>query len=149
MGPHLCSVDENLDKLLYPRGRLQHRILLQKSYPRVSNTRQEDAGEPTASERHSLGVVFSNIVLNPRPVRIALAARPLIVAQHLGDGKVAQQTRRYGDLQGEPVLSLADVEDVASVRGACFGRVRIGRAAGLGKTDLGAPRWIASLRGRC
>jgi hypothetical protein len=43
-----------------------------------------------------------------------------MIAQHLRDSEVAQQAGGQGDLQGEPVLALADVEDVAGVCCAGF-----------------------------
>lgn len=44
--------------------------------------------ERTGPEPHGLGVVVGKVVLDPRPVRVALAAGVFVVAQHLGDGKV-------------------------------------------------------------
>ena len=44
--------------------------------------------------------------------------------QHLGNSKVAQETGRYGDLQSEPVIALADVENVSRIRRASYIMVR-------------------------
>lgn len=36
--------------------------------------------------------------------------------QHLGQGTVAEQARGEGNLEAEPVLGLADIEDVSFVK---------------------------------
>lgn len=39
--------------------------------------------------------------------------------EHIRDGAVAQQAWGEGHLQGEPVLGLANVENVAGIRRTC------------------------------
>lgn len=73
----------------------------------------------TAAQSYRLGIILCTVVFNPRPIHISLALRSCVVREHLCDGAVTEQTGRECDLEGEPVFALADVEDVASVGGAC------------------------------
>ena len=43
-----------------------------------------------------------------------------MAVEHFSDGAVAEQAGGHGYLEGEPVLALADVENVAGVGGACW-----------------------------
>lgn len=53
----------------------------------------------TRSEPNGLDVVFRSIVFDPRPVRIVLGLDGIRVREeHLGDGAVAEEAGREGDL---------------------------------------------------
>lgn len=79
-------------------------------------------GNCTAACLHSLRVIVGDIVVDPSQVRVRLFRRRgcLKVLQATTDHAIPQQAREQRDLQGEPVLGLTDVEDVAAVGGASY-----------------------------
>lgn len=67
-------------------------------------------------------VVFGHVVLDPRPIRVALSLGPRVGVQLLREDPVAEQARRHSYLEGQPVLRLSDVEHISaflSVEGSC------------------------------
>jgi hypothetical protein len=43
----------------------------------------------------------------------------VMIAQHLGNGEIAQQTGRHGQLKCKPVLTLPNIENVTGVSRTC------------------------------
>lgn len=65
-------------------------------------------------------IVISHVVLDPRPVGIVVSLRPGVGMELLGEGTVSEKTGRDGDLEAQPVLRMANIEDISCVGRACW-----------------------------
>lgn len=74
----------------------------------------------TRAEPHRARVVFSYVVLDPRPVDIVLAAGESVGMQHLSYGAVAEQAGSQGHLEGQPIFALANVQHVPGICCTCY-----------------------------
>jgi len=123
---HPRCVDKDFDQLVDTFRRLMNHVLLDQGC-RISASKPHRPVDSsninhTSTCSNSLRVVVGNIVVDPSEILVRFLRRVcrLQVLQPASDHTIPEQTRKEGDLQGEPVLRLPDIEDVAAVcRASC------------------------------
>jgi hypothetical protein len=92
---------------------LEHRVSLQQFFvPDQPSSHRRLCCPLTGAGLDSRDIVGGHVIFYPGPVQVAVSLGSLVGVQLLGDGAVPEEAGCNGDLEAQPVLGLADVEDV-------------------------------------